>query len=415
MFKKNISNYPIAELTDDKKTILENIFKKYSVAFIHGPAGTGKTKMLEVLATIFKKYKKLFLSNTNTSVENLRKRVKNYDNVNSTFETTSYYNKNDLNDYDILIIDECSTISNYEMLKVLDKQKYKLIILSGDVFQIESIKYGNWFSLAYNLFKKDFVYELIKTNRTNDDDLLDLWQMVRDDNEQAYNKICNKEYSLPIDEFDFESTTDDEIILCLNYDGLYGINNINKLLQEKNNNKAYNIGVDTFKVEDPIIFNDCPRFKNLYNNLKGKIKNIEFDDENDRVWFTILVEETLFDYQFNYEILDHIDGKTLIKFYVNNFKDTNDDENEYDYIIPFNLAYAISIHKAQGLEYESVKIIITPNVEDKITKNIFYTALTRTKKYLKIYWSSESQLKIFDQMKKRNNSRDITILKQKIN
>ena len=232
---------------------------------------------------------------------------------------------------------------------------------------------------------------------------------------QAYNKICNKEYSLPIDEFDFESASDDEIILCLNYDGLYGINNINKLLQEKNSNEAYNIGVDTFKVDDPIVFNDCPRFRNLYNNLKGKIKNIELDDENDRVWFTILVEEMLLDYPFNYEILEYIDGKTLIKFYVNNFKDTNEDESEYDHIIPFNLAYAISIHKAQGLEYESVKIIITSNVEDKITKNIFYTALTRTKKYLKIYWSSESQLKIFDQIKKRNNSRDITILKQKIN
>ena len=414
-FKENIFNYPIVDLTEDKKTILDNIFKKYSIAFIHGPAGTGKTKMLEVLATVFLNYSKLFLSNTNTAVENLRRRITEYDNENSTFETTFYYNKYDLNDYDILIIDECSTISNHEMLKVLNKQNYKLVVLSGDVFQIESIKYGNWFSLSYNLFKKDFVYELIKTNRTNDDDLLELWQMIRDNDEQAYNKICNKEYSLPIDEFDFESTSDDEIILCLNYDGLYGINNINKLLQEKNSNEAYNIGVDTFKVDDPIVFNDCPRFKNLYNNLKGKIKNIELDDENDRVWFTILVEEMLLDYPFNYERLEYIDGKTLIKFYVNNFKDTNEDESEYDHIIPFNLAYAISIHKAQGLEYESVKIIITSNVEDKITKNIFYTALTRTKKYLKIYWSSESQLKIFDQMKKRNNSRDITILKQKIN
>ena len=77
--------------------------------------------------------------------------------------------------------------------------------------------------------------------------------------------------------------------------------------------------------------------------------------------------------------------------------------------------YTISIHKAQGLEYDSVKIIITSNVEDNITKNIFYTAITRTKKHLKIFWSSESQVKIFDQMKKRNNSRDISILKQKLN
>lgn len=410
----NILNYPIVELTEDKLQIFSKIFQNNSISFIHGPAGTGKTKMLEVIATIFKDYKKIHLSNTNTSVENLRRRITKFDDENSYFETTSYYNKSDDNVYDILIIDECSTVSNEEMIKILNKQKYKLIVLSGDVYQIESIKYGNWFSLSYNIFKDDFVYELIQTNRTNDEDLLDLWKLIRDNDDQAYNKICNKEYSSPPNEEIFNRISSDEIILCLNYDGLFGINNINKLLQEKNPNKEYNIGVDSFKVDDPIIFNDCPRFRNLYNNLKGTIKNIELDDENDRVWFTILVDDLLFDEPFRYEILDYVNNKTLIKFYVNNFKDTNEDESEYDHIIPFNLSYAISIHKAQGLEYESVKIIITSNVEDRITKNIFYTAITRTKKHLKIFWSSESQVKIFDNMKKRDNSRDISILKQKL-
>lgn len=414
-FSNNILNYPLVDLTDDKIEITKKMFKNNSIVFIHGPAGTGKTKMLEVVATAFINYKKIYLSNTNTSVENLRRRILKYDEENSNFETTSHYVKYNNNDYDVLIIDEGSTISNEEMLKVLNKQQYKLIVLSGDVFQIESIKYGNWFSLSYNIFKNDFVFELIKTNRTDDKELLELWKLIRDNNDQAYNKICNQEYSSLPNESIFNKISDDEIILCLNYDGLFGINNINKLLQEKNSNKEYNIGIDSYKIDDPIVFNDCPRFNNLYNNLKGKIKNIELDDENDRVWFTILVDDFLLDELFKYEILDYVGYKTLIKFYVNNFKDTNDDENGYDHIIPFNLAYAISIHKAQGLEYDSVKIIITSNVEDDITKNIFYTAITRTKKYLKIFWSSESQVKIFDQMKKRNNSRDISILKQKMN
>lgn len=414
-FSNNILNYPLVDLTDDKIEITKKMFKNNSIVFIHGPAGTGKTKMLEVVATAFINYKKIYLSNTNTSVENLRRRILKYDEENSNFETTSHYVKYNNNYYDVLIIDEGSTISNEEMLKVLNKQQYKLIVLSGDVFQIESIKYGNWFSLSYNIFKNDFVFELIKTNRTDDKELLELWKLIRDNNDQAYNKICNQEYSSLPNESIFNKISDDEIILCLNYDGLFGINNINKLLQEKNSNKEYNIGIDSYKIDDPIVFNDCPRFNNLYNNLKGKIKNIELDDENDRVWFTILVDDFLLDEPFKYEILDYVGYKTLIKFYVNNFKDTNDDENGYDHIIPFNLAYAISIHKAQGLEYDSVKIIITSNVEDDITKNIFYTAITRTKKYLKIFWSSESQVKIFDQMKKRNNSRDISILKQKMN
>lgn len=127
-----------------------------------------------------------------------------------------------------------------------------------------------------------------------------------------------------------------------------------------------------------------------------------------------MVDEVLFNSQGNYEILEKHDNKTLIRIYVNNFKDTNEDENGYEHIIPFNLAYAISIHKAQGLEYNSVKIIITSNVEDEITKNIFYTAITRSKKYLKIFWSSETQNKIFENMKKRANLKDISLLKRKL-
>ena len=51
----------------------------------------------------------------------------------------------------------------------------------------------------------------------------------------------------------------------------------------------------------------------------------------------------------------------------------------------------------------------------KLQKNILYTAITRAKKYLQIFWSPESQQRIFEQMKKRKNSRDISILKRKLN
>ena len=61
------------------------------------------------------------------------------------------------------------------------------------------------------------------------------------------------------------------------------------------------------------------------------------------------------------------------------------DDKEFadDTDIPFQIAYAVSIHKAQGLEYDSVKVIITEEVDEMITHNIFYTAITRSKKHLK--------------------------------
>lgn len=63
-------------------------------------------------------------------------------------------------------------------------------------------------------------------------------------------------------------------------------------------------------------------------------------------------------------------------------------------VVPFQVAYAVSIHKAQGLEYDSVKIIIKNETEERITHNIFCTAITRARNKLKVYWSPETEQSI---------------------
>ena len=231
--------------------------------------------------------------------------------------------------------------------------------------------------------------------------------------------MSNQEYSEELSDKVFIKEDEEEIVLCLNYDGMYGINNINKIIQNTNPNPEINIGVDTYKINDPILFNDCPRFKDLfYNNLQGIIRDIKVDDVNNCTWFEIEVNEDSIDINYSQIDVEFIKcdapRKVYVKFFVNEYKDKDNDENEYNHIIPFNLAYAASIHKAQGLEYNSVKVVITPNVEDRITKNIFYTAITRTKNKLKVYWSSDSQMKIFDSFTKRDSNKDIAIFRQKM-
>ena len=402
-------------VSNDKEKILKDIFKNGSIAFIYGPAGTGKTKMIELLSGAFVNYKKCVIANTNTAVSNLNDRLELDNNLNimTVNNFIKYYDE----ECEILIIDECSTISNNDMLAILNKIKYKAIIMVGDIYQIESIRYGNWFQICSRYFKSGISYELEMTHRTTDDDLLDLWNCVRENDKRAISIMSNKEYSEEVSKNIFTRTTPEEIILCLNYDGMYGINNINKVMQNTNKNKEFNFGVDTFKVGDPVLFNDCPRFNGfLYNNLKGIITDIE-EDENS-MWFSIEIDKNSIRKIFvpgDIQLIDSDkDDKIIIKFKVNEFKDKDDDENEYDHIVPFNLSYAISIHKAQGLEYDSVKVVITANIEDRITKNIFYTAITRAKKNLKVYWSSDSQDKIFDRFDKKESKRDLGILNQKM-
>lgn len=96
----------------------------------------------------------------------------------------------------------------------------------------------------------------------------------------------------------------------------------------------------------------------------------------ERIQFDIELEKPLMDLNeenLNFQIVGISDnGNSIIRFEVYKNKSTDeDDENNSKTIVPFQVAYAVSIHKAQGLEYDSVKIIITDDVDDMITHSIF--------------------------------------------
>ena len=128
---------------------------------------------------------------------------------------------------DILIIDECSTISNLDMRQILEKANFSAILLAGDIYQIESITFGNWFTLSKKLVNPTSVFELNFTWRSTKQELLDLWELVRNGDDRVDEMLVKKEFSEEISEEIFKKQDEDEIILCLNYDGLYGINSIN--------------------------------------------------------------------------------------------------------------------------------------------------------------------------------------------
>lgn len=65
--------------------------------------------------------------------------------------------------------------------------------------------------------------------------------------------------------------------------------------------------------------------------------------------------------------------KTQVGFVVNRRKPYSSDNEETTnyHIVPFQIAYAVSIHKSQGLEFDSVKIVIADETEERISHNIF--------------------------------------------
>ncbi|WP_329763492.1 ATP-dependent RecD-like DNA helicase [Stenotrophomonas geniculata] len=390
-----------------KKDALERLFSDSKVALIYGAAGTGKSTMVDHIANFFGDKTKLFLAHTHPAIDNLIRKVNTQ---NATFRTVSkHIHQARLGvEYDLLIIDECSTVSNSALLKVLEKTSFKLLVLVGDVYQIESIQFGNWFSVIRSFLPESAVFELTTPFRTSSEPLLRLWNKVRHIEDDIDEVIAKNGYSSILDSTLFQRASDDEIILCLNYDGLYGINNINRFLQSGNLNPAVIWREATYKVGDPVLFNDSGRFRPvLYNNLKGRITAMQQNLES--LQFDVQVDRPLTAMDVAGTELEWVADST-IRFSVTDQDTSDDDDDEAQNVVPFQVAYAVSIHKAQGLEYDSVKVVVTDANEDDLTHSIFYTAITRSKRVLRIFWTPETQRKVIENLRRTVNPKDVQLL-----
>lgn len=422
-----------AKFIRDNKSIFDNVdvskqkaikyaFVNSKLLLIYGAAGTGKTTLINYISSLMPKSKKLFLTKTHNAIQHLRRRIENPGNNSDFISFDSFTKKVELPDYDIIFVDECSIIDNFTMLKFVNKiSENSLIVLAGDINQIESIDFGNWFYYAKHIITTHGAnIELLDTWRTKEESLLSLWEEVRNNDVRITEKlVIDGPFSKEIGSDIFTSNVTDEVVLCLNYDGKFGLNNINSYFQNANPNGEAIIWQGwRFKKGDKILFNDNSRFTYLYNNLKGIIVDIEKTD--DQIAFTIDVETIITEQQCKSDQIEYIDTigeRTRIKLIVYAF-DEDEIENEEDAkktIIPFQLAYAVSIHKAQGLEYDSVKVIIPSVNSEKITKGVFYTAITRTKRKLTIYWSSETMQKIISDFSSEHSGfKSLDIIKNKL-
>lgn len=373
----------------DKKIALKHLFVNSNIMLIYGAAGTGKTTLINYISRMFGNARKLYLTKTHTALQNvIRSLDKNIDNCD--FEIIdSITRSNSAVIHDIVFIDECSTIDNRTMELLLGKiSNDALIVMSGDIYQIESIDFGNWFFYAKDIVKaKGASIELSSTWRTEKEELKGLWKAVREKSTIVTEMLSMEgTFSENLGENIFH-LDEDEVVLCLNYDGKFGLNNMNQYFQNANtNSKAFSWEEWSYKIGDRIIFTNTRRSTLLYNNLKGTIINISYAKKS--IIFEIEVKAFLTECQCEEETFDYVDTTekgTIIRLEVVAWDDDLSEEEKVKTVIPFQLAYAISIHKAQGLEYKSVKIVIPSSNAEKITHSIFYTAITRAKEKLKIF------------------------------
>lgn len=411
------------EFSDNlKKVSLRDVFVNSRILLIYGAAGTGKTTLMNYISNLVGNQRKLFLTKTHSAKQNLKRRIDN-PGLNSDFiSIDSFTKKVSLPDYDVVFVDECSTIDNKTMCEFLSKiSDDTFIVLAGDIYQIESIDFGNWFFYAKDIIKTPGAnIELLNTWRTEDESIISLWNEVRNRGPIITEKLAmDGPFSEELGEKIFARKDDDEVVLCLNYDGKFGLNNMNSYFQNRNHQGEEVSWYEwKYKIGDHILFNESKRFTLLYNNLKGKIVDIEKSEKE--ISFTIDVNINLTEKNCKDDGIEFVSASedfTRIKFsvFANEDDDEENDESRMMSVIPFQLAYAVSIHKAQGLEYNSVKVIIPRSNSEKITHGVFYTAITRAKKKLKIFWDSEIMTEVIGGFYLDNKTqRSLDIIRQKL-
>ena len=169
------------DFADDlKKQALRDVFVNSRLLLIYGAAGTGKTTLINYISNLMANQRKLFLTKTHTALQNLKRRIVTQEQILIFISIDSFTKQVNLPDYDVIFVDECSTIDNRTMGRFLSKMSPDtFLVLAGDIHQIESIEFGNWFFYAKVLLNSGANVELLSTWRTQDQALISLWNEVR--------------------------------------------------------------------------------------------------------------------------------------------------------------------------------------------------------------------------------------------
>lgn len=151
--------------------------------------------------------------------------------------------------------------------------------------------------------------------------------------------------------------------------GVCGIDNLNRSLQERLNPPSINkleipVGENVFRVGDKVM-----QTSNNYN-LVWKKMNGFIEEEGEGVFNGDIGYIDLIDFQTNELAVTFEDGRRCLY--------PRTDVNQ------LSLAYAITIHKSQGSEFDGVIIPAIAGPSMILTKNLIYTAVTRAKKMVVI-------------------------------
>jgi exodeoxyribonuclease V alpha subunit len=384
-----------------RQAIRESFERKILV--ITGGPGTGKTTIIRAVVDIFRKWGRdvVLAAPTGRAAKRLAETTgEDARTIHRVLEfqpKKGSFKRNESNPLrgEALVVDEFSMVDlplMFHLLKAVPP--WMRLVLVGDKDQLPSVGPG---TLLHDIIESGTVgvvrlQEIFRQEKESlivqnahrinqglsilkpspDDKDSDFYFVRQDDARKAFQMILKMcAWSVPR-KLGLSPLSPQIQVISPMYKGIVGVESLNTALQERLNpgGQGLQVGTRVLKVRDKVMQLRNDYDKDVFNGDIGTVLHA------DRAKYRLFVD---------------FDGRTVAY--------------EKDELNDISLAYAVSVHKAQGSEYQAVIMPLLTQHFIMLQRNLFYTALTRAKK-LSIIVGSYKALWIAiknDQPVKRNS------------
>ncbi len=272
--------------------------------------------------------------------------------------------------FELIIVDEASMIDIFLGHRLMDAiSEHAQVVIVGDVDQLPSVGPGQFLEDLIDSKKTAVTYltqihrqaatsQIVKLSQKVNQRILIEEDLKTEDDVFMYQCYPNQIMQTLIKQIKgaldkgYDLYKDIQVLVPV-YKGDLGIDQVNIRLQEEFNPKTslcMRYGDKSFYEGDKVIQLVNEPKQGIMNGDVGIVKKVHKNDENQ---YTLTV---IFDDQevvYNKDDIDQL-----------------------------NLAYAISVHKAQGSEYDIVMMPLVKSYMHMFKKELIYTAMTRAKSHL---------------------------------
>jgi exodeoxyribonuclease V alpha subunit len=365
------------EFSAQQKRAIQESFQK-KILIITGGPGTGKTTIIKAVTAVFDKWgsKVLLAAPTGRAAKRLSETTgKEAKTIHRTLEFNpklGVFRRNEKHPLagDAIIIDEFSMVDlalMYSLIKAIPPSMRLIIV--GDKDQLPALGPGTLLrdlieSQQVSVVRLDEIFRqerdsLIVTNahRINqgqtilyparDNKNSDFYFIHQEDEQRVFQtilKLCS--FGIPR-KLAISPLSPQIQVISPMYKGFVGVDRLNAELQRRLNasQEGLKIGTREIRVHDKVMQIRNNYEKDVFNGDIGTVVHID---------------------RSRYRLIVHFDGRPVIY--------------DKDEIEDITLAYAVSVHKSQGSEYQAVVMPLLTQHFIMLQRNLFYTALTRAKK-----------------------------------